>query len=91
MSSGSIVLYTDSDTSDEGYLNNAADSEVAATTEYTDTIGTDVVQNRFTEGEAPISNYAKESGFTPSTNEVVNKTDGRLDEQQDKFGGKLWT
>ena len=85
VSSGSIVLYTDSDTLDEGYLNNAADSEVAATTEYTDTVGTGVVQNRFTEGEAPISDYAKESGFTPSTNEVVNKTDGRLDEPQDKF------
>ncbi|MER2006590.1 MAG: general stress protein [Psychrobacillus sp.] len=84
VASGSIVLYTDAVPEGDS-LGASANAEAAATTDYTDTVGTDVVQNRFTEGEAPISDYAKESGFTPSTNNMVNETDGRLDEPQDKF------
>ena len=84
VASGSIVLYTDA-IPETGSLNTSGYAEAAATTEYTDTVGTDVVQNRFVEGEEPISDYAKDKGFTPSTNEIVNKTDGRLDEPQDRF------
>ncbi|WP_342599993.1 hypothetical protein MHB48_02490 [Psychrobacillus sp. FSL H8-0483] len=32
-----------------------------------------------------MSDYAKKNGFTPSTNELVNETDGRFDEPQDRF------
>lgn len=86
VASGSIVLYTDTFPAEDS-LGASANAEATATTttDYTDTVGTDVVQNRFTEGEAPISDFAKDSGFTPSTNEMVNETDGRLDEPQDKF------
>lgn len=35
--------------------------------------------------EEPRSTYAKEQGFEPSTNDYVNKTDGRFDEPQDRF------
>lgn len=84
VASGSIVLYTDAVPEGDS-LGTSANAEAAATTDYTDTVGTDVVQNRFTESEEPISDYAKENGFTPSTNKMVNETDGRLDEPQDKF------
>ncbi|WP_017380235.1 general stress protein [Paenisporosarcina sp. TG-14] len=33
----------------------------------------------------PQSEYAKAQGFEPSTNDLVNKTDGRFDEVQDRF------
>lgn len=33
----------------------------------------------------PQSDYAKEQGFTPSNNELVNETDGRFDEPMDRF------
>lgn len=84
VASGSIVLYTDA-VSNEATLDTMSHGEAAATTAFTDTVGTDVVQNRFIEGEEPISDYAKDNGFTPSTNKMVNETDGRLDEPQDKF------
>ncbi|MET1015120.1 MAG: general stress protein [Paenisporosarcina sp.] len=35
--------------------------------------------------EEPQSEYAKEQGFTPSNNELVNETDGRFDEPMDRF------
>lgn len=75
---GSIVLYTDVLTFNDDPLYGSHQNEFEE--EYTDTVGTDVVQNRFMEVEQPI-----EQGFTPSTNEFVNETDGRLDEQQDRF------
>ena len=80
---GSIVLYTDVLTlNDEPMYGTHADEFEQ---EYTNTVGTNVVQNRFMENEEPISNYAKEQGFTPSNNEFVNETDGRFDEPQDRF------
>lgn len=81
---GSIVLYTDVLThNDEPMVYGTHENEFEQ--EYTDTVGTDVVQNRFMENEEPISEYAKEQGFTPSNNEFVNETDGRFDEPQDRF------
>ncbi|MEI4769112.1 general stress protein [Psychrobacillus sp. FJAT-51614] len=78
---GSIVLYTDVLThADDVNFENRQDD-----TEYTDTVGTSVVQSRFTETEEPISDYSKEQGFTASTNKFVNETDGRFDEPQDRF------
>lgn len=80
---GSIILYTEllthADDPIHGFNENKLEKD------YTDTIGTDVVQNRFMEKEEPMSDYAKVNGFTPSTNELVNETDGRLDEPQDRF------
>jgi hypothetical protein len=35
--------------------------------------------------EEPTSEYSKTQGFEPSTNEFVNKTDGRFDEPSDRF------
>lgn len=35
--------------------------------------------------EEPASEYAKEQGFTASTNEFVNETETRFDEPQDRF------
>ena len=35
--------------------------------------------------EEPQSNYSREQGFAPSTNDFVNETDGRFDEPQDRF------
>lgn len=78
---GSIVLYTD-------VLTHADQNDYTPTSEeevYTDTVGTGVVQSRFMETEEPISDYSKEQGFTPSTNEFVNNTDVRFDEPQDRF------
>ncbi|WP_419960871.1 general stress protein [Psychrobacillus sp. BM2] len=80
---GSIVLYTDVLTFNDEPMYGTHENEFEQ--EYTDTVGTDVVQNRFMENEEPISDYAKEQGFTPSNNEYVNKTDGRFDEPQDRF------
>ncbi|MFJ7826110.1 general stress protein [Psychrobacillus sp. NPDC096623] len=80
---GSIVLYTDTLTHNDEPLYGTHENEFEQ--EYTDTIGTDMVQNRFMENEEPISDYSKEQGFTPSTNEFVNETDGRFDEPQDRF------
>ncbi len=86
VASGGIVLYTDVLT--HAYQETAATS---ATTDpsllggHTNSVGTDLVEKRFTETEEPLSDIAKEEGFTPSTNEFVNETDGRLDEPQDRF------
>ena len=80
---GSIVLYTDVLTQSDESIYGAHENEFKE--EYTDTVGTDMVQNRFMENEEPISDYAKEKGLTPSTNEFVNNTDGRFDEPQDRF------
>lgn len=81
VSEGSIVLYTDVLThADDANFENRQDDTV-----YTDTVGTSVVQSRFIETEEPISDYSKEQGFTPSTNQFVNETDGRYDEPQDRF------
>lgn len=79
VASGSIVLYTDVLTLNDEPMYGTNDQE------YTDTVGTDVVQNRFMDNEEPISDYGKEQGFTPSNNEFVNATDGRFDEPQDRF------
>ena len=76
---GSIVLYTDVLTLNDDPMYGTNDQE------YTDTVGTDVVQNRFMDNEEPISDFGKEQGFTPSNNEFVNATDGRFDEPQDRF------
>ena len=76
---GSIVLYTDVLTLNDEPKYGTNDQE------YTDTVGTEVVQNRFMDNEEPISDYGKEQGFTPSNNEFVNATDGRFDEPQDRF------
>ena len=76
---GSIILYTDVLTLNDEPMYGTNDQE------YTDTVGTDVVQNRFMDNEEPISDYGKEQGFTPSNNEFVNATDGRFDEPQDRF------
>lgn len=35
--------------------------------------------------DEPQSKYSQEQGFTPSNNELVNETDGRFDEPQDRF------
>ena len=80
---GSIVLYTDVLTFNDEPMYGTHENEFEQ--EYTDTVGTDMVQNRFMENEEPISEYAKEQGFTPSNNKFVNDTDGRFDEPQDRF------
>lgn len=41
--------------------------------------------NQLNEKTEPQSEYAKAQGFEPSTNDLVNKTDGRFDEPQDRF------
>lgn len=80
VANGSIVLYTDVLThADNNFGTNQNDFE------YTDTVGTDVIQSRFSGEEELVSDYSKEQGFTPSTNEFVNETDGRFDEPQDRF------
>ena len=71
---GSIVLYTDGLIKSNDAIYGTHEDEIA----YTDTVGTDVVKVRFTETEKPQSDYAKEHGFTPSTNGFVNETDGRF-------------
>ncbi|WP_391207084.1 general stress protein [Psychrobacillus sp. L4] len=78
---GCIVLYTDVLTNADDAIYGTHQNDF----EYTDTIGTDVVQSRFMETGEPLSDYAKEQGFTPSTNEFVNETEGRFDEPQDRF------
>ncbi|WP_186321367.1 general stress protein [Bacillus sp. FJAT-22090] len=80
---GGIVLYTDVLTFNDDPLYGSHENEFNQ--EYTDTVGTDIVQNRFMEVEEPISDYSKKQGFTPSTNEFVNETDGRFDEPEDRF------
>ncbi|SEM70780.1 Heat induced stress protein YflT [Paenisporosarcina quisquiliarum] len=80
---GSIVLYTDVLTLNDEPMYGTHENEFEQ--EYTDTVGTEVVQNRFMENEDPISDYAKEQGFKPSNNEFVNETDSRFDEPQDRF------
>ncbi|QUG40316.1 general stress protein [Psychrobacillus sp. INOP01] len=80
---GSIVLYTDVLTFNDEPMYGSHENEFDQ--EYTDTVGTDMVQNRFMENEEPISDYAKEQGLTPSNNKFVNETDGRFDEPQDRF------
>ncbi|MEK3978952.1 general stress protein [Psychrobacillus sp. FSL K6-2836] len=80
---GSIVLYTDVLTFNDEPMYGTHENEFEQ--EYTDTVGTDMVQNRFMENEEPISEYAKEQGFTPSNNKFVNDTDSRFDEPQDRF------
>jgi len=43
-------------------------------------------ENTFTsKHEEPRSEYSKEQGFEPSTNDFVNETDGRFDEPTDRF------
>lgn len=78
---GSIVLYTDGLIKSNDAIYGTHEDEIA----YTDTVGTDVVKVRFTETEKPQSDYAKEHGFTPSTNEFVNETDGRFGEVPDRL------
>jgi hypothetical protein len=78
---GSIVLYTDGLIKSNDAIYGTHKDEIA----YTDTVGTDVVKARFTETEKPQSDYAKEHGFTPSTNEFVNETDGRFGEVPDRL------
>lgn len=80
---GCIVLYTDVLTREEQPIYGSHENVLEQA--YTDTVGTDVVQNRFMENGEPISDYAKEQGFTPSNNKFVNETDGRFDEFQDRF------
>ena len=80
---GSIVLYTDVLTLNDKSTYDSRGDDLGQ--EFTDTVGTKMVQNRFKENEEPISGYAKEQGFSPSNNDFVNETDGRLDEPQDRF------
>ncbi|WP_391119616.1 general stress protein [Psychrobacillus sp. L3] len=81
VANGCIVLYTDVLTHADDAIYGTHQNEL----EYTDTEGTDVVQSRFMETGVPLSDYAKEQGFTPSTNKFVNETEGRFDEPQDRF------
>lgn len=76
---GSIVLYTDVLTHNNEPMYGTDEYEFEH--QYTDTVGTDVVQNRFMENEEPISDYAKEQGFTTSNNEFVNET---VDEEEEE-------
>ncbi|QFF97755.1 hypothetical protein PB01_02415 [Psychrobacillus glaciei] len=81
VANGCIVLYTD-------VLTHADDASYGTHQnefEYMESVVTDVVQSPFVETEEPLSDYSKEQGFTPSTNELVNETDGRFDEPQDRF------
>ncbi|MFF2753207.1 general stress protein [Psychrobacillus sp. NPDC058041] len=79
VSNGSIVLYTEVLTHADNFGTDQNDIE------YTDTVGTDVFQSRFSGEEELLSDYSKEQGFTKSTNEFVNETDGKFDEPQDRF------
>ena len=81
VAAGSIVLYTDELIQSDDAIYGTHEDEIA----YTDTVGTDVVKARFTETEKPHSDYAKEHGFTPSTNEFVNEADGRFGEVPDRL------
>ncbi|AYC28873.1 general stress protein [Paenisporosarcina cavernae] len=45
---------------------------------------TDTARSEATSTE-PASDYSKEQGFTPSTNEFVNESEGRFDEPVDRF------
>ena len=91
VASGSIVLYTDVLTHAHQEIASttyarAASNDPALIGGLTNSVGTDIMEKRFTETEKePLTDIAKEEGMTPSTNEYVNETEGRLDEPQDRF------
>jgi hypothetical protein len=90
VASGSIVLYTDAPTQAHQEIASttyarAASNDPALIGGLTNSVGTDIMEKRFTETEKePLTDIAKEEGMTPSTNEYVNETEGRLDEPQDR-------
>ncbi|TQR20361.1 general stress protein [Psychrobacillus vulpis] len=78
---GSIVLFTD-------VVTHADDVSYGTTqyeSEYTDTVGTDVVQSRFKATEEPVNDFSKKERFTPRTDKFVNETSKRFDEPIDRF------